>query len=96
MNAALLGLGFRRHAPSAHDLGGAWWRSALATLAMATALPFLRLFDGDAPLLHRALGNVAFPILVGIAIYVAMHVLLRSPELGALRRRKRGAGAAPR
>jgi len=95
-NAALLGLGFRRHAPSAHDLGGAWRRSALATLAMAGSLPFLRLFDGDAPLLHRALGNVAFPILVGIAIYVAMHVLLRSPELTALRRRRKGAAAAAR
>ena len=35
-----------------------------------------------------ALGNVAFPITVGMAIYLVVHLLLRSPELQALRRRR--------
>jgi hypothetical protein len=32
--------------------------------------------------------HVTVPILVGIAVYVAAHVALRSPELRALRRRR--------
>jgi len=39
--------------------------------------------------LQRLAGNVCLPIGVGMLVYVLMHVLLRSPELRALRRPKR-------
>jgi hypothetical protein len=35
----------------------------------------------------RALGDVALPITAGIVVYVAAHLLLRSPELRELRPR---------
>ncbi|MFY9341083.1 MAG: murein biosynthesis integral membrane protein MurJ [Planctomycetota bacterium] len=88
-NAAVLAWRFRTHAPAAHDLGGAWLRSIVATGAMCALLPFLRLVPPDGRLLARAFGNVAFPIVAGIAVYVLVHWLLRSPELAALRRRRR-------
>lgn len=91
-NAALLSRLFRAHAPAQHALGRAWLRSVLATAAMCVALPFLRVAPADASLLSRALGNVALPIVAGIAVYVAAHVLQRSPELQALRRRRRREG----
>jgi putative peptidoglycan lipid II flippase len=87
-NAAILARGFRRHAAAAHDLGNAWLRSLLATAAMCVVLPFCKLAAPGDRLLARAFGNVAFPIVVGIAVYVAVHALLRSPELAALRRRR--------
>lgn len=93
LNAAILARRFRGHAAAAHALGNAWLRSLLATGAMCAALPFLRLAAPGDRLLVRALGNVAFPIGVGIAIYVGAHLLLRSPELAALRGRRRPADA---
>lgn len=90
-NAAILAVRFHRHAPPGHDLRSAWARSIVATAAMCAVLPFLRIFPTDAALWQRALGNVALPIGVGIGIYVLAHVLLRSPELRALRRRRRPA-----
>jgi putative peptidoglycan lipid II flippase len=87
-NALILAVRFHRHAPPGHDLRSAWARSIVATAAMCAALPFLRVFPADAGLLPRALGNVALPIGVGIGVYVLAHVLLRSPELRALRRRR--------
>ena len=88
-NAIVLARLFHRHAAPSHDLRGAWLRSGLATAAMCAALPFLRLADPDARLLVRALGNVAFPIAAGVVVYLAAHALLRSPELAALRRRRK-------
>lgn len=88
-NGWLLAVRFRRHARSAHELGRAWLRSGVATAVMCALLPFLRLAAPDGTLLARALGNVAFPILCGIVVYVLAHVLMRSPELRALRRRAR-------
>jgi len=88
-NASILAVKFHRHAPPGHDLRGAWLRTLLATAGMCMVLPFLRLFPQDASLLKRGLGNVALPILVGVGVYVLVHGLLRSPELQALRRRRR-------
>lgn len=88
-NALVLAWRFHRHAPPSHDLRGAWVRSGLATAAMCVLLPFLRLAPASGSLGARALGNVAFPMLVGVVVYVAAHALLRSPELAALRRKKR-------
>lgn len=87
-NATVLALKFRKHTPAAHDLGSAWLRSVAATAVMCVSLPFLRLSSNDATLLARALGNVAFPITVGMLLYLGVHLLLRSPELQALRRRR--------
>ena len=89
-NATILAARFHRHAPPSHDLRGAWLRSGIATAAMCVALPFLRLADAHDRLLWRSLGNVAFPIVAGVVVYVVAHALLRSPELAALRRRRKG------
>ncbi|HEX5050554.1 MAG TPA: murein biosynthesis integral membrane protein MurJ [Planctomycetota bacterium] len=88
-NALLLAHAFHRHAAPGHTLRGAWARSLLATAAMCVTLPFVKLAPADGSLLARALGNVAWPIGFGMAVYVLVHVLLRSPELRALRRRRR-------
>ncbi|MBL8748607.1 MAG: murein biosynthesis integral membrane protein MurJ [Planctomycetes bacterium] len=87
-NATLLARRFRRHAPPSRDLRGAWLRTGFATAAMCSALPFVKLVPKDASLGARALGNVAFPIVVGIVIYLIAHVLLKSPELAAIRRKR--------
>jgi putative peptidoglycan lipid II flippase len=87
-NATWLALLFRRHAPAAHDLGSAWLRSLIATGAMCAVLPFARVAAPTDGLLARALGNVALPIVLGMVVYVGVHVALRSPELAALRRRR--------
>ena len=60
---------------------------------MCGTLPLLRLSPADGSLLARALGNVAFPITVGFLLYLAVHALLRSPELAALRRRRGSDGS---
>ena len=55
---------------------------------MCAVVPFVQVSaDGDG-LLSRALGDVGLPVAAGIAVYVAAHVLMRSPELRALRRRR--------
>jgi putative peptidoglycan lipid II flippase len=90
-NAVILGRGFRRHVPPAHDLGSAWLRSLLATAAMCAVLPWIRFAANDASLAARALGNVAAPITIGMVVYLLVHLLLRSPELQALQRRRRRA-----
>ena len=88
-NALLLAYGFRRHAKLG-SLRNAWLRSLVATTVLCLVLPFTRVAPADGSWLAKTLGNVALPIGVGIAVYVLAHVLLRSPELGALRRRRRG------
>ncbi len=88
VNAGVLAFKFRRHASSAHSLGSAWLRSSLATVAMCAALPFLKLANEGEGVLARGLGNVAFPIVIGMVVYAGVHWLLRSPELRALRRRR--------
>ncbi|MBL8755088.1 MAG: murein biosynthesis integral membrane protein MurJ [Planctomycetes bacterium] len=93
LNAAILAVRFRRHAPSAHDLGSAWLRSLVATAAMCLVLPFVKACGPEARTMARAFGNVALPIVVGLLVYLLAHVLLRSPELQALRRRRGGAGS---
>ena len=94
-NAALLAWGLRSHAPAAHDLGKAWLRTLVATAAMCATLPFLQLAAPDASRMTKALLDVAFPIAVGIAVYVAAHAAMRSPELSAVlaRVQKRGGAA---
>lgn len=90
-NAALLARRFRRHAPvlQVGTVRSAFLRSAVATLVMAAVLPLCQLAPRGSGMLHRALLDVALPIVVGIAVYLAVHRGLRSPELRALRRRSR-------
>ena len=86
-NALLLARRFQRHAAAADGLGRAWLRSIVATAAMCAVVPFARVADDEASLLWRAAGDLALPIGLGVAVYVGAHVLMRSPELRALRRR---------
>ncbi len=86
-NAFLLARRFRRHAPHAEGIGPAWLRSIAATAAMCAVVPFVQVADEDASLLWRAVGDLALPIGLGVAVYVGAHALMRSPELRALRRR---------
>ncbi len=88
-NAVFLARGFRRHAAPGHALAGSWLRSIVATAAMCAVLPFVRFAAPDASLLHRALGNVAAPMAIGMVVYLVAHLALRSPELALLRRRRR-------
>jgi len=85
-NAAILSRKFRRHAAPAHNLGMAWVRSVIATGAMCAVVPFARVTSDDATLLERATGGLMLPIGAGMLVYVIAHVLMRSPELRALRR----------
>jgi putative peptidoglycan lipid II flippase len=88
-NAFFLQRRFHRHAPSAPGLGGAWLRSSIATSVMCAVIPFARALPADASRTARALGNVLLPIVVGMVVYVAVHALLQSPELDAVRARLR-------
>lgn len=88
VNALLLARRFHRHAAPGQTLRGAWWRSGIATAVMCSALPLLRVAPADASLGARGLGNVLLPITVGMLIYLAVHLLLRSPELRAMRSRR--------
>jgi putative peptidoglycan lipid II flippase len=88
LNAYLLAKGFRRHCSPGDGLRGAWLRAGLATAAMCMVLPLVSVCSAEASRWHRGLGNVVLPIGVGMAIYFAVHLLLRSPEMAALRRRK--------
>lgn len=92
-NALLLARRFHRHAAPGNQLAGAWFRSVLATAVMCAVLPFVRVAPAESRLLARALGNVALPIVIGVLVYVLVHVLLRSPELRALRRRPASGGS---
>jgi len=92
-NAVLLARGFHRHAPPGNRLAGAWSRSILATAVMCAVLPFVKVAPPGSTLLSRALGNVALPIGVGVLVYLLVHVLLRSPELRALRRSQGSEGS---
>lgn len=87
-NAMILARRFRRHAVPGERAHGAWLRALAATGAMSIALPFCRLGAPEASRTMRALTDVALPIVAGIAVYAIAHVLLRSPELRALRRRR--------
>jgi len=92
-NAALLARSFHRHAAPGNQLAGAWLRSILATAVMCAVLPFAKVAPAGSRLLARALGNVALPIGIGVLVYLLVHVLLRSPELRALRRQQSSAGS---
>jgi hypothetical protein len=54
---------------------------------MCAVLPFAKVAPEGSSVLIRALGDVGLPIVVGMLVYLLAHVLLRSPELRALRRR---------
>jgi putative peptidoglycan lipid II flippase len=86
-NAVLLAHKFRRHSAPAHNLGMAWLRSLIATGAMCAVIPFLRVAGPEASLLVRACGNLLLPIGASMLVYLAVHLLLRSPELRVLRRK---------
>ena len=87
-NALWLSRRFRRHAPPAPGLVGAWLRSIVATGTMCAVVPFARITPPNASLLERALGGLLLPIAVGMTVYVGLHLLLGSPELRAMRRRR--------
>lgn len=86
-NAAILARKFRRHSAPAHNLGMAWLRSLIATGAMCAVIPFLRVAGPEASLLVRACGNLLLPIGASMLVYLAVHLLLHSPELRTLRRK---------
>ena len=80
-NAYLLAARCRRYAAPHGGIAGAWARSLAAGGAMCAVVPFVQVSaDGDG-LLSRALGDVGLPVAAGIAVYVAAHVLMRSPEI---------------
>jgi putative peptidoglycan lipid II flippase len=89
LNAAVLGARFRRHAGRGAGLAGAWLRSGAATAAMCLSIWLVRPAGAAATRLSLGVSYVGVPIAVGIAVYMLAHVLLRSPELAALRRRRR-------
>ena len=88
-NAAMLARKFRRHSAPAHNLGMAWVRSLIATGAMCAVIPFVRLAAPDASLTARALGNLLMPIVAGMLVYLLVHIMLKSPELRALKRKSK-------
>jgi putative peptidoglycan lipid II flippase len=88
INASVLAKGFRRHCAPGEGLRGAWLRAGIATAAMCAVLPVATVCAADASRWHRAMGNVALPIGLGMAVYFLVHLLLRSPELQALRKRR--------
>ena len=91
-NAAVLAWLFRRHAAPAagRRLLSTWLRAGIATAVMCGVLPLLRVVGPDGRAWQKALGNVALPIAAGMVVYLLVHVLLRSPELATLRRRRAG------
>ncbi|MCA8951103.1 MAG: hypothetical protein KDE27_16475, partial [Planctomycetes bacterium] len=66
-----------------------WLRAGAATAVMAVAVRLARTAAPDAGHWQIALYNVAIPIGVGIAAYVATHVACGSPEWRSLRNRRR-------
>ena len=58
----------------------------IATAAMCAVVPFARVTPEDPTLLERATGGLLLPIGAGMMVYVVAHLLMRSPELKALRR----------
>jgi len=88
VNAAVLAKKFHRHSAPGTGLRGAWLRAGIATTAMCAVLPLVTICAATAPRWQRALGNVALPIGLGMVVYFAVHLLLRSPEMKALRRRR--------
>jgi len=91
-NAIVLALLFRRHVAPAggRPLLSAWLRSGIATAVMCLVIPFARVVGPEGKTWEKALGNVALPMIVGMVVYLLVHVLQRSPELAALRRRRAG------
>ena len=87
-NAALLAIGLRRHVPRADVRRGLWLRNLVATVAMCGAIWLVRA-DEASSRTAILLWRVAAPIGVGMVVYFAVHLLMRSEELQTLRRRKR-------
>jgi putative peptidoglycan lipid II flippase len=88
VNALVLGYGFRRHAGTGTGLTASWLRNGLATLVMCGAIWLVKPAAAATSKLQLGLWHVGVPILVGMVVYVATHLVLRSPELGTLRRRR--------
>ena len=79
----------RRHTPPGAAMISTWLRSLLATGAMATAVAICRPQVDAGDLTGQLLWRIALPITVGIVVYIAVQWTLRSPELQALRDRRR-------
>lgn len=86
-NTAWLALQLRRHVPNAAHRRDLWLRNSIATAAMAATIWFARL--PTTTRIELLLWRVALPITAGMVVYFAVHWLLRSEELQALRRRRR-------
>jgi len=88
INALLLQQRLRRHVPVGGGLLGSWLRNGVATAVMGAAILLLRpTVAADASRLQLLGWRVLLPIAAGMALYFAVHLLLRSPELAVLRRR---------
>jgi putative peptidoglycan lipid II flippase len=88
INALVLGYGFRRHAGIGSGLAASWLRNSFATAVMCGAIWLVKPAEAAASKLQLGLWHVGVPILVGMGVYLATHLALRSPELGTLRRRR--------
>src|SRR5262245_55652839 len=88
LNALLLDRALRAHAPAGQGLPMAWVRSLIATAAMCAVLAWCRPAVGPGRL-ALLVWHVAVPIAAGIAVYVAVQWLLRSPELALVPRPRR-------
>ena len=88
LNTAWLAARLRQHVPAAARRRDLWLRNCIATALMCTAIWWLRpAVEGDR--VQLLLWRVALPITAGMVVYLLAHWLLRSEELGTLRRRKR-------
>lgn len=86
-NGWWLSRALQQHLPAhSRALRGTWLRSCVAAAAMAASLPWLRWAPADGTRAERALGNVAFPIVLGALVYFVVLWAMRAPELRALRR----------
>ncbi|MCY2955720.1 MAG: murein biosynthesis integral membrane protein MurJ [Planctomycetota bacterium] len=91
VNALVLGIGFRRHAGRGTGFYGAWLRNIIATAVMCLTIWLTKppASTSHTSKLDLFLWHVGLPILIGVFTYLLTHVLMRSPELSALRRKRR-------
>ena len=85
-NAAILRAKLRGICPFGDPLTRFLGRCVLATAAMGVAVWLVRDSIHAEGTLERILFDLGLPILAGILVYGLAHWLLRSPELGRIRR----------
>ncbi|MCR9244537.1 MAG: murein biosynthesis integral membrane protein MurJ [bacterium] len=89
-NAALLARHFRRHVPPAGNstITSSWVRAVAATATMAIVVLLVRTPVTSTETMASALLDLGIGVAVGIVTYLGVHLVMRSPELRALRRRR--------